>query len=115
SLPLTDRNGIVCRHCNHTIDLTGKVPHRLPKPTSKNPILRTLERGLDIMKSSNLDNFITCDFCGREAYYEHDDIRPIASSWEQAKFDLESRLRVAENERDVAKGHAKLLAKELAL
>jgi len=108
--PLTDRNGVVCRHCNSTIDLTGKHPYHVSKALiSERRIFQRIERAMNAFSASSYYFYIKCDHCGRETRYEFDDIKPIAPNVEELKM----RIATLENEKKQAKLDAKTLAREL--
>jgi len=121
SQPLTDRNGVVCKWCFATVDLTNMAKSRdetikkhreLNKgknvPTPYGPILYTKERMTGIPTIA-----VTCPVCNRESHFDYSEIKPLAPSWESQKQLYESKLSIAHAQRDRAVADAKRLA-ELA-
>jgi len=100
--PLTDRNGVICRRCYRTIDLTKLSLHKRPSNTAKS-VLSSL------VTPTNTTN-ITCPFCNQTAHYYRRDVRPLASTWEEEKQIYEARILALNAEVAFHKGNAKQIA-----
>jgi hypothetical protein len=77
---------------------------------SKRPFFQRIERFMDKMGPPPT-RFVVCEHCGHRTFYNNEDIKPIAPSWEDEKSVYETKVKALELENEQIRREAKQIAK----
>lgn len=88
-------NGIICRNCFKTVNVS-----KLPRSSFKSAYLPL---------GAKTTFKMVCPHCGKAETYPYYHLQPM-TAWMTSYAELETKLRIAEAERDTAIANAKMLA-----